>query len=277
MSSRLLLAFAALTAAFMLAACGAADAPPAQAPAVKPPEPDTRKRASTLPTDRAGHIATTRFAPKHRPVYCGGRRNKWVALTFDDGPGPYTRRMVKLLDRANVPATFFVSGRNVRPFRSSLLATQNHGAAIGNHSWSHPLLASMKYGAQRNQLSWTNHAIRGVTDERVRFFRPPYGAHDAHTRRIARKLDMPIILWNVDSQDSLGANSKKIARRVKRGLKPGAIILLHENHGQTLRAIKYTILPALKSSGMTPVTVPQMLAGNPPTAKQLSRGHKGCR
>ena len=83
---------------------------------------------------------------------------------------------------------------------------------------------------------------------------------------------MPIILWNVDSEDSLGANSKKISRLVKRGLKPGSIILMHENHGQTLRAMKYTILPALKKSGMTPVTVPQMLAGNPPTAKQLVEG-----
>jgi predicted metal-dependent phosphotriesterase family hydrolase len=52
---------------------------------------------------------------------------------------------------------------------------------------------------------------------------------------------------------------------------------MHENHGQTIRAMKYTIIPALKKSGLTPVTVPQMLAGNPPTAKQLSKGRKGCR
>lgn len=276
MDPRPALILAALAAALLFSACGDVEPESAAVPTPSKAKPRTTA-ASDLPTARAGHIATARFALKHRAIYCGGRKKKWVALTFDDGPGPYTKRMVKLLDRANVPATFFVTARNVKPFKSSLLVTHKYGAPIGNHSWSHPPLTSMSYGEQRNQLTWTNQSIRRATGEQVRIFRPPYGAHDSSTRKIARSLNMPIILWNVDSEDALGANSKQISRFVKRGLKPGSIILLHENRGQTLRAMKYTILPALKKSGMTPVTVPQMLAGNPPTAEQLSKGRKGCR
>jgi peptidoglycan/xylan/chitin deacetylase (PgdA/CDA1 family) len=176
-----------------------------------------------------------------------------------------------------VPASFLVVGRNVARFKSSLLAEKAYGAPIGNHSWSHPELPQLEYRAQKAELASTNSAIGGATGDPVRFFRPPYGEHDHATDEIARRMKMPVVLWNVDSQDALGANSKRISRRVKRGFRPGAIILMHENRGQTIRAMKYTIVPALKKSGMTPVTLPQMLAGNPPTEEQLAKGRKGCR
>lgn len=279
MLARLLLTLAALLAALAVASCGSDEPEPANTPAAKPTaaKPKRVSPAEALPTEAEGNAALARFGAKHRPVYCGGRAKPWVALTFDDGPGPYTKKMLKILRKAKLPASFFITGRNVTPFKSSLLATQKQGIPIANHSWSHPLLTTLGYREQRSQLSDTNAAVKRATGDRVRFFRPPYGAHDRTTDKIARNLDMPIILWNIDSEDALGANSKKISKLVKRGLKPGSIILFHENRGQTLRAMKYTIVPALKKSGMTAVTVPQMLAGNPPTAKQLSRGRKGCR
>lgn len=259
----------------VLGASGCGDEP--KAPAKAATAPAKKQPAAELPTEAEGNASLARFGAKHRPVYCGGRAKPWVALTFDDGPGPYTKKMLKILRKAQLPASFFITGRNVSTFRSSLLATQKYGAPIGNHSWSHPLLTTLGYKQQRSQLSDTNNAVQRATGDPVRFFRPPYGAHDRTTDKIARDLDMPIILWNIDSEDALGANSKKISKLVKRGMKPGSIILFHENRGQTLRAMKYTIVPALKKSGMKAVTVPQMLAGNPPTAKQLSQGRKGCR
>lgn len=271
---------ALLTAALIIAGCGEGKQLPSASTDAKPDKSAPTKPAaatSALPTDAEGDAALARFANKRRAVYCGGKAKKWVALTFDDGPGPYTRKMLSILRRAQLPATFFVVGRNVASYKPGLMAEQAYGSPIGNHSWSHPLLTSMGYQDQRDQLASTNHAIRSATGDRVRFFRPPYGAHDAATDKIAWGLQMPIILWNIDSEDSLGANSKKISRLVKQGLKPGSIILMHENHGQTIRAMKYTIVPALKKSGMTAVTVPQMLAGNPPTAAQLAKGRKGCR
>jgi peptidoglycan/xylan/chitin deacetylase (PgdA/CDA1 family) len=272
-----------LALALAVAGCGEGKQLPSDATAAKPADKPTTKQApepapaTDLPTEAEGNAALARFAKKHRPVYCGGKAKKWVALTFDDGPGPYTKNMLKILRHANLPASFFIVGRNVDAFKSSLMAEQKYGFPIGNHSWSHPLLTTLGYSEQRAQLADTNKAITRATGDQVRYFRPPYGAHDAATDKIARNLDMPIILWNIDSKDSLGANSKKISKLVKKGLKPGSIILMHENHGQTIRAMKYTIVPALKKSGLTPVTVPQMLAGNPPTGAQLAKGRKGCR
>lgn len=263
-----------MIAGFTVASCGSTGPKTAAAPT---PKPSAKQPATELPTEAEGNAALARFGAKHRAVYCGGRSKKWVALTFDDGPGPYTKKMLAILHHAHLPASFLIVGRNVDTFKSSLMAEQKYGAPIGNHSWSHPLLTSLSYGEQRAQLGDTSRTIQRATGDRVRFFRPPYGAHDRATDKIARNLDMPIILWNVDSEDALGANSKKISRLVKRGMKPGSIILMHENHGQTIRAMKYTIIPALKKPGMTPVTVPQMLAGNPPTAAQLAKGRKGCR
>ncbi len=269
--------FTAVTAAIAFSGCGTQAAAPPGLDAEQPkPAPTQSTPAQDLPTAAEGSTAVAKFAAKGRPIYCGGRKQPWIALTFDDGPGPYSKHVLALLKRAGVPATFFDVGRNVAPYRSSLIREKNSGAAIGNHSWSHPVLPSLSAKEQRAQLANTNRAISRVTGDPVRLFRPPYAERDKTTDRISRALKMTTILWDVDSRDALGASSKQIARRVKNGFHAGAIVLLHENRGQTVRALRYTILPALKKSGLTPVTIPQMLAGNPPTDKQLRRGRRGC-
>ena len=85
------------------------------------------------------------------------------------------------------------------------------------------------------------------------------------------------ILWNVDSHDSEGANYAQIAHHVLTGISPGAIVLMHENRGQTIRALKFNILPALRRRRIRLVTVPQLLALDPPTPRELTRGRTGCR
>jgi peptidoglycan/xylan/chitin deacetylase (PgdA/CDA1 family) len=234
------------------------------------------EKPALLPDAAAQSAALAKFGSSRRAIYCGGTAKPWVAFTFDDGPGPYTRKMLEILRRAQLPATFFVVGRNVAPNESTLKAERNYSAPIGDHSWSHPVLTSLSAGEQRTQLLSTKSAIENATGDKVKLFRPPYGAHNGATDQLSRRAGMATILWNVDSQDALGANSKKISRRVKKGLRPGAIILMHENHGQTIRALKYTIIPHLKKTHIRLVTIPQMLAGNPPTQKQLARGRKGC-
>ncbi len=267
----------AATAAIALSGCGTQAAAPPKLNSEKPAAGPTQNAAAKdLPTPAEGSAAVAEFAAKGRPIYCGGRKRPWIALTFDDGPGPYSKHVLALLKRAQAPATFFDVGRNVAPYRSSLVRENSSGAAIGNHSWSHPVLPSLSAREQRAQLANTRKAISRVTGEPVRLFRPPYAERDKTTDRISRSLKMATILWDVDSRDALGASSKQIARRVKNGFHAGAIVLLHENRGQTVRALRYTILPALKKSGLTPVTIPQMLAGNPPTDSQLRRGRGGC-
>lgn len=260
-----------LLASLLLAGCGGEDLPEMRA------RPSTdRSSKNALPSEAAGTVAITRFAAKGRPIYCGGKAKPWIALTFDDGPGAYTKHVLTLLNRAGAARTFFVNGKNVAEHRSALLREQKSGAAIGNHTWSHAYLPGLAAGEQRSEITSTNRAVERVTGTQVRLFRPPYGARNADTDRIAKQLKMATIIWDVDSEDALGANSKKISRLVKRGLHPGAIILMHENRGQTIRALRYTILPAIRRSGLKTVTIPQMLAGNPPSQRQLARGRRGC-
>jgi peptidoglycan/xylan/chitin deacetylase (PgdA/CDA1 family) len=112
---------------------------------------------------------------------------------------------------------------------------------------------------------------------RVGLFRPPYGAHDPRVDAEARRLGMVQVLWNVDSGDSAGADHNEIARRVLDGIGPGAIVLMHENRGQTIRALRERILPELRKRRLKLVTVPHLLAVNPPSRRQLELPGGGCR
>jgi peptidoglycan/xylan/chitin deacetylase (PgdA/CDA1 family) len=110
----------------------------------------------------------------------------------------------------------------------------------------------------------------------VFLFRPPYGARNGTIDAIASRHRLLEILWSVDSQDSLGANYAGIERNVIAGLRPGAIILMHENRGQTIRALP-TIFAALRRRQMRAVSVPELLATDPPSERQLHEVGGGCR
>jgi peptidoglycan/xylan/chitin deacetylase (PgdA/CDA1 family) len=233
-------------------------------------------RANVAPGSPAGYPQTAevrRLIALGRPIYCAPDRGNEVALTFDDGPGPYTKLMLDKLARHRVEATFFIVGRNIA-LSPRLLARERRAGAVGDHTWTHPLLTSLGAGEQEAQIARTQQAVAAASGASVYLFRPPYGAHDAATDRIARERGLLEILWNVDSRDSLGASYAQIERNVLAGLRPGSIILMHENHGQTVRAM-LTIFAALRRRGLRAVSVPQLLTDDPPTAAQVRAGG-GC-
>ncbi|MCW3008751.1 MAG: polysaccharide deacetylase family protein [Solirubrobacterales bacterium] len=215
------------------------------------------------------------YAQQGRPIFCGGKK-RYAALTFDDGPGPYTPLARKYLKKFGVEATFFLVGRNVQPYAIQARDEKRGGHALGDHSWSHPYLPNLSTAEITRQLGDTQAAIRQATGTQVQLFRPPYGAHDARVDAEAQRLGMAQILWNVDSRDSEGADYAEIARRVLDGIGPGAIVLMHENRGQTIRALWSRILPALKKRHIELVSVPHLLAVNPPSQQQLHAPGGGC-
>ncbi len=176
-----------------------------------------------------------------KPIYCAAPRGGEVALTFDDGPGPYTRLMIDKLRKHGVHATFFIVGRNIPlvtgPGGASIVREERTIAAVGDHTFTHPLLTSLAPAQAEDEIVKTQHALARASGAPVFLFRPPYGAHDAQIDAIARAHGLLQILWTVDSRDSLGANYAQIERTVISGLHPGAIVLMHENHGQTIRAM----------------------------------------
>jgi peptidoglycan/xylan/chitin deacetylase (PgdA/CDA1 family) len=183
---------------------------------------------------------------------------------------------MRILRRAGARATFFLVGRNLAS--SPAYPRQELAlAALGDHTWTHPVLTALPQSQMAAEISRTQAAIERLVHQPVRLFRPPYGRHSAAVDAEARSLGMLEVLWSIDSRDSEGADYLGIARRVAAGVRPGSIILLHENRGQTIRALKFHILPLLEKRGLRAVSVPELLALDPPTKAQLRRGLEGCR
>ncbi len=199
-------------------------------------------------------------------VRSGGASGNEVALTFDDGPGPYTQQLVATLDKLHVHATFFAIGSQEQYFSAGTVAEINSGDVVGDHTESHPMMASLSPHDQYEQLFDQMAQIEVLGGKRPRLFRPPYGSFNATTFRELRHLHLLMVLWSVDTGDYTLPGVSAIVQRALEGAKPGAIILMHDgggNRSQTIAALP-AIVEGLRKRGLRPVTVPRLLANDPP-------------
>jgi peptidoglycan/xylan/chitin deacetylase (PgdA/CDA1 family) len=148
-------------------------------------------------------------------------------------------------------------------------------AAIGDHTYTHPFLPGLSPAGIRDEIERTKLKIEHLIGQPVYLFRPPYGAVSSAVDEVVKSLGLLRIMWTADSADSLGANWLGIIRNVEAALHPGAIILMHENRGQTIRALT-TLLPYLRRHHLRSATVPELLASDPPSLAQLRAGPEGC-
>ncbi len=223
----------------------------------------------------AAQLATLRrLIALGRPIYCGGRHGNAVAFTFDDGPGVYTHYALRKLRQTHERATFFVVGKSIRAW-PHWLRRETRVAALGDHTMTHQDLLGLSSYAAYGEIAGAQQMIQRDSGQRVELFRPPYGAQDRTIEEIVRRLGMLDIMWSVDSADSLGANYAGIIRNVEHGLHPGAIIEMHENRGQTIRALT-TLLPVLHRRHLRSVSVLELLATDPPSPAQVRRGETAC-
>ncbi|MDQ6751480.1 MAG: polysaccharide deacetylase family protein [Actinomycetota bacterium] len=218
--------------------------------------------------------ALTRLIGLGLPVYCAGNRGNRVALTFDDGPGPYTRIAIGELRRARVRTTWFLVGRNLAG-HESLVGQERQLGVLADHTWTHRSLPTLSAEEAGVEMSHTQTSLAALGGRAVQLFRPPYGARNPETDAEAKRLGMVEVLWNVDSEDSAGADKRGIARNVIAGLRPGSIVLMHENRGQTIAALR-RILPALHRRHLRGVSLPELLSADPPSDAQLRAGPRGC-
>jgi peptidoglycan/xylan/chitin deacetylase (PgdA/CDA1 family) len=268
---------AGVAAAATLASCGgqAADQP---APPTQPRASRHAASAAPLPGIAAQAAAVRRLAALGKPIYCGAGRLRLVALTFDDGPGPYTEIVLRQLRAAGAHATFFLVGRSVLRY-PRWPARERELAAIGDHTMTHADLTTLAAAAAEREIAGGRAAALRAAGPPVDLFRPPYGRRSAQIDEQARSNGMAEILWDVDSGDSRispPALFHEISKRVRRRARPGSIVLMHENRGQTIRALR-AILPALERRRLRLVTVPELLAADPPSVAQLAKGRDGCR
>ncbi|MBV9817016.1 MAG: polysaccharide deacetylase family protein [Solirubrobacterales bacterium] len=223
----------------------------------------------------AAELAPVRRLASHGlPLWCGGRQRRMVALTFDDGPGVYTHYAIKKLREAHLPATFFLVGKSIAAW-PGLAQREKSVATFGDHTMTHPFLPGLPYSEAVQEIAADQRLVERTVHEPVLLFRPPYGSRTPAIDAEVKRLGMVEVLWNVDSADSLGANYLGIEHNVIAGLRPGSIILMHENRGQTIRALD-VIFAALRRRHLDAVTVPQLIAQDPPSLAQLREGYYGC-
>jgi peptidoglycan/xylan/chitin deacetylase (PgdA/CDA1 family) len=232
---------------------------PAPAQVLSPAEQRERELKAT-----ASVLAYTPF------VRSGGTSGHEVALTFDDGPGPYTPEVLDVLEREHAPATFFVIGQEIHDFGTSTEREIRDGFAIGDHTENHPMMAQLSAHDQHEQLFEQAARIELLGGARPRLFRPPYGSFNATTFHLLAQMKMLMVLWSVDTDDYERPGVDVIVSRALAGAEPGAIILMHDAGGdrsQTVAALP-TIIRDIRKRGLRLVSVPQLLADDPPPAGQ---------
>lgn len=182
---------------------------------------------------------------------------KCVALTFEDGPGPETGRLLNILGAHRARATFFSLGSNASARPELLRRMRDEGHLVANHSWSHRDLTAMPSAMLADQLTRAQHAITQAIGQVPTLMRPPYGMTDEQVASVARRLGMSVVRWNVDAEDQHDFDPRAIARRTVAQVKPGSIVLMRDFHHATVDAAP-AILRELAAKGYTFVTVPEL-------------------
>lgn len=185
----------------------------------------------------------------------------YIALTFDDGPSAtLTPKLLDLLAKHHMKATFFVIGQNAADNPAILRRAVHEGHEIANHSWSHPNLAKMSDEAVRRELQKTDDAISSAIGKRPTLLRPPYGAITARQKRwIHDDFNYRIIIWDVDPLDWKRPGPAIVSSRILKETHPGSIVLAHDIHPPTIEAMSPTF-DQLDQKGFKSVTVSELLA-----------------
>jgi peptidoglycan/xylan/chitin deacetylase (PgdA/CDA1 family) len=239
-----------------------------------PRPPASRPVSAAFVIARQRERAITRLEGLGIPVFCGASHGREVALTFDDGPGPYTARILAILRRHHAQATFFLVGNRIR-YWPRLPAAEATIGAVGDHTWSHADLGRLPRTIANGEIDRARTAIASAANTEVRLFRTPYGRNPTWLGHALAARAMLEIRWSVDSDDYVpGITATAIVRRVARHLHPGGIVLMHDLHAVTVRALP-RLLALLQARHLHPVTVPELLRTDPPSYRQLREDDRG--
>ncbi|MFD4609328.1 polysaccharide deacetylase family protein [Streptomyces sp. NPDC058440] len=211
-----------------------------------------------------------------RSVDC--RRTRCVALTFDDSPGVRTPRILDILRRYRVHATFFTLGRHhVATYPGTVVRMASEGHEVETLTWSHRVLTGISPAEAREEITRGREAVARVIGRRPVLLRPPEGRTSATVTAICRRLGMAQVLWSATASDYETTDSALIARRILARTGPGGIILLHDRVDPTHRGYNGTvaalpgIIAGLKARGYAFVTVTRLLAPHGPRPGEVYR------
>lgn len=184
------------------------------------------------------------------------RESKKIALTFDDGPHPvYTREMLELLKKKQVPATFFLLGQNVELYGDLVKEISEEGHLIGNHTYHHVQITTLPAEQAYEEIDKTNSLIRDLTGKGTEYVRPPFGTWN---EGLESKLNLIPVMWTIDTLDWTTRNVDWIVNQVVKNAEENDIILMHDSYESTVQAAE-RIITLLEADGFEFVTVDEVM------------------
>jgi peptidoglycan/xylan/chitin deacetylase (PgdA/CDA1 family) len=189
---------------------------------------------------------------------------KLICLTYDDGPDPFTPKLLAYLNENKVPATFYMLGERVKEYPHMVQQIVESGHELGNHTYDHKQLSKMSADKIREELVSTQELLTSASSSApVPTMRPPYGAQNATVRAICKELGYKVVLWDVDTNDWMGRPAAQMINTILKGTSDGSIILMHDRKHkgvETVLETTKTVVPELRARGFTFVTVSQLLS-----------------
>lgn len=192
----------------------------------------------------------------YQPNKKADKQGSVISLTFDDGPGAHTDRLLKVLEEYEAKATFFVLGKLVDEYPNTLKKMREIGCEIGNHSYDHENLTKLGKNAVKAQIKDTSKKVKSATGKGTKLLRPPYGEYNDNVKSYT---NAPLIMWSIDTLDWQTKDTVATVEMVLNNVTDGDIVLMHDIHSTTVDAAEI-LVPALTSMGYKLATVSELAA-----------------
>lgn len=217
--------------------------------------------AVILTTSLVFELAGIYITPNREKFYFNSTQentDKMIALTFDDGPGPYTDELIDGLEKLNAKASFFLVGEKIKSYPDTVAKIAGNGHLIGNHTYSHIKLTALSPDEIKKEIDKTNEEIKAITGEAPQFFRPPFGRYNSDTLNY---VDMISVRWSKDTIDWKYEDEEKLYRYLIKNAGDGEIFLMHDVEKTTVKGVLRAI-ETLQKQGYKFVRADELLCRN---------------
>ncbi|MDF2457039.1 MAG: polysaccharide deacetylase family protein [Cytophagaceae bacterium] len=188
----------------------------------------------------------------------GSVTDKRIALTFDDGPSENTKEVLDILKKYHIKATFFLIGSKVESQQDVVKRLVEEGHEVGNHTYHHSKSTGFYPVPKLNQeIESTRAVVKNYTGLNMKLYRPPFGVTTPNLAKVVSQLQLNVIGWSVRSFDTTRESAERIIQRILKQVKPGAVVLLHDDRKKCTTVLE-TIIPQLLNQHYTFATVSEL-------------------